>query len=167
MATLDHSESNSSSEEEFSNFYSGAAKRFKLEKQAVFQPGIVQLVKKPDGKHSKSSLNSSPAPVTQVDSSDEEIYRDVDTECDGKDNGLNETDVVGHGKQVETLEDVEEYINICPDSPVNIVEERTHSSSTSIHLIDENDVEEDPLYCAPLNDSVCFPFHNNLHFLSV
>ena len=151
----------SDSEEDDLLFYSGAAKRYKKEKQAVCPTGELRLVNKKKDQISNSARNLSPTPVQQIDdSSDEELFRDPNRESQEID--LDESEVYTPSKkQVETLKDIEEYINISPD--VSISEERKTYSSLSVHDVDDVECEEDPLFCAPLNDSVrsgvCFITH--------
>jgi hypothetical protein len=150
-SVADHSDY-SDEDEDFSSFYSGAAKRYKKEKQAFFPTGEVRLVNKKDDIISTSARNVSPTPVQQIDdSSDEELFRDPNKETPEID--LDETEAHTHTHiQVETLEDVEEYINISPE--VSLLEERKVYSSASIQPVDDDEYEEDPLFCAPINDSV-------------
>lgn len=149
-SVADHSDY---SEDEDLLFYSGAAKRYKKEKQAVCPTGEVRLKKKED-KISTSARNLPPTAVQQIDdSSDEELFRDTNKESQEVD--LDESEVYIHTKnQVETVEDIEEYINILPE--VSVSEERKVYSSASIQDVDDVELvqEEDPLCCAPLNESV-------------
>lgn len=148
MSVADRSDSECS-DEDFSDFYSGAAKRYKKEKQAVCPTGEVWLINKKDEKYSTAERNTSSPPAQEInDSSDEELFRDPNNETHEVD--LDESDIVQPQKQVETLEDIEQYISVTPE----ISEERKVYSSTSVQALDEVEYEEDPLYCSPLNDSV-------------
>ncbi|XP_057376331.1 NFATC2-interacting protein-like [Daphnia carinata] len=149
MSVADRSESDYS-DEDFSDFYSGAAKRYKKEKQAVCPTGEVRLVNQKEKKQSTAEKNVSPTPAHEIDdSSDEELFRDPNTET--HEVSLDESEIIQPQKQVETLEDIEQYINVTPD--VSFSEERKVYSSASVQAIDEIEFEEDPLYCTPLNDS--------------
>ncbi len=145
----------SDEDEDFSSLYSGACKRFKKEKQAVCSTGKPHLANKTETKTSTSAGNVSPTPVQQIDeSSDEEVLRVPNREIQEVD--LDETEAHEEtDRQVETLEDIEDCINISPE--VSFSEDLKAScelSEVPAAIQDEIECEEDPLYCASLNDSV-------------
>lgn len=150
MSVAERSDSDYS-DEDFSDFYSGAAKRYKKEKQAVCPTGEVRLVNQKEEKQPTTERNTSTTPVHEIDdSSDEELFRDPNTET--HEVSLDESEIIRPQKQVETLEDIEQFINVTPE--VSFSEERKIYSSASVQAVDEIEFEEDPLYCTPLNDSV-------------
>ncbi|KAI9561806.1 hypothetical protein GHT06_012767 [Daphnia sinensis] len=153
MSVADRSDSDYS-DEDFSDFYSGAAKRYKKEKQAVCPTGEVRLVNQKEEKLTTAERNVSTTPAHEIDdSSDEELFRDPNIET--QEVSLDESEIFQPQKQVETLEDIEQYINVTPD--VSFSEERKVYSSASVQAVDEMEFEEDPLYCTPLNDSELNP----------
>lgn len=153
--------SSSESDDDEYNFYSGAAKRFKKEKQAVYSIGTVKLV---NPKLPAAENKSSQHIVNNVeDSSDEELFKEMDSKNHSKDVDLDESEIINFN-QVERLEDIEVYSS--PDISINPVEEKRTSSSMSIQEV-VVDLEEDPLYCASLNNSVKIKnFIIDLHFCS-
>ncbi|KAK4003231.1 hypothetical protein OUZ56_005010 [Daphnia magna] len=153
MSVAERSDSDYS-DEDFSDFYSGAAKRYKKEKQAVCPTGEVRLVNQKEEKQPTTERNTSTTPVHEIDeSSDEELFRDPNTET--HEVSLDESEIIQPQKQVETLEDIEQFINVTPE--VSFSEERKIYSSASVQAVDEIEFEEDPLYCTPLNDSELNP----------
>lgn len=163
----DQDENSDSLSDDSFDIYSGVAKRFKKEKEKVGKTGKVNLVD--DGlaaksSHSLASKTSSKYATYEVDSSDEELFKENDSTV--KEDDLDESKVVNYNNEVERFEDIEEYINVSPDIPVNRAERRTHSAASVVEEEVELE-EEDPLYCAPLNDSVSscqcqtFPYYNN------
>lgn len=151
----DQSDSEESGDE--FNFYSNLAKRYKKEKEVVFPSGVVKLVNEKDEKHPSSARKKSPIRVQQIDSSDEEIFNnDLDAEDESKEGDLEE-DAVEKMQEVEKLEDIEQYIvHLSPEHSKPSAQERGVHSSASVQELDDEEVEfeEDPLFCAPLNDSV-------------
>lgn len=145
-----------------SNYYSGAAKRFKQCKEKDFRTGQVKLINKAkDAAPVSGAGKKSPSPVEVSDSSDEEIFRDVNcTEVETEDE-LEDIEQVNQ-KQVETLEDVEEFIHLSPDDDVPChIEDRRNQSSSSIHMVeDEDDIEKDPLDFTSLNESVFYSVYS-------
>lgn len=158
-------ESNNSSDEDFANFYSGAAKRFKTQKQAVFTNGVVKLVKK-SGDTSDRKIGLSTQNF-DGDSSDEEIFREVDLKKDDCTPDDCDDSKLGNF-HTEVLEEVEECENFSPDISMNYVEERkVHSSPSSPILVEEEfSNNEDPLFCDSLNDSVRNSIYYNLLFFN-
>lgn len=154
-------DSNQSSDEDYANFYSGAAKRFKTQKQAVFKTGIVKLVKNKDDSpvSSERKIGSNTHNIADVDSSDEEVFREVDLKKDNsQQDELDQSRVTNFNTQV--LEDVEECDNLSPDVSLNHFEERRIHSSASLVVEEEFILDEDPLCCDPLNDSVSVRLFN-------
>lgn len=153
MSVAEHSDY-SDEDEDFSSLYSGACKRFKKEKQAVCSTGKPHLANKKETKIFTSAGNVSPTPVQQIDeSSDEEVLRVPNREIQEVD--LDEPEVHEETeRQVETLEDIEDCINISPE--VSFSEDLTARKLSKVPaaIQDEIECEEDPLYCASLNDSV-------------
>ena len=158
-------EKSDSESDDFTNFYSGVAKRFKKEKKVVFPSGVVKLVNKKEDRYPSSARKTSPTRVQQVDdSSDEEIFKnDLDAEDESKEADLDENDVIQQKQQVTKLEDIEDYIVHL--SPETTVQQNRTDSSASVQDIDDDEVEveEDPLFCAPLNDSVGYMKHFTNH----
>lgn len=153
-----HQVDSDSSEEGGSNFYSGAASRFKQTKNSAFPSGVVKIVDKPINK-SESSKKRTRSPDLDSDSSDEDIFRDLNLsrKAEEDDDDADESQDFKNLKQVETLQDVEEHICISPDreSPycVNILESNeNYSSPCDIQEVEEE--EDDPLLCTSINDSV-------------
>lgn len=150
------SPSSSNSDDDF-NFYSGAAKRFKKQKEVVCKTGKVKLVNKPTDKfsHSPAGSKSPKHPTHDIDSSDEEIFKEMDSINDTKGDDLDDSVVVSNN-QVERFEDIEQYINVSQDISVSPTEVRRTHSAASVQEDEVEPEEEDPLYCAPLNDTVSF-----------
>lgn len=150
--SIDSSPENSSDSDDF---YSGAAKRFKLAKAAKFTTGKVELIdSKPKGKSRKRS----PSPTVMSDSSDEEIFRDVNcvTDVDIEEDNASDQETNSYQPQVETLEDVEDLIHVSPESSCyTVVDDKRAQSSSSAYVVEDEDIEEaDPLAFQSLNESV-------------
>jgi len=140
------------------DFYSGAANRFKQIKDQKFRTGQVKLIGKQDVK-SSSKRRRSPSPV-DIDSSDEEIFKDVNTEdVETEDEENDDEEVCHQNKHVETLDDVEDLLKISPDDDLSchaISGKRTQSScSIPTYENDHDEIEEsDSLAFDSINDSV-------------
>lgn len=143
MASSPLRASDSDSDEEACNFYSGAAKRFKKTKAKTFQTGVVKLVSNPSAGRRAKLAKRSPTPE-RIDSSDEELFRAVDEAKENEENNLDESMSISKYAEVEKLEEV-----IIDDS-LEVVDnfQRVHSSSS---IVEEVTFEDDPL--GPLNNS--------------
>ena len=147
-------ESSDSSSSDDCNYYSGQAKRFKLAKQALFPSGMVKLVDNP--KPSQSQEPESTGLCYDSDSSSEIIFQNIqrkqtenETERD-----LNESQVSTR-KQVETLEDIEEYIDLSPD--ISLVGQENVSSPTRqspIPILVGDSDDDDVLPASPVSSEV-------------
>ena len=147
-----------SSDEGGSNFYSSLASRFKQTKNSAFPSGVVKMVDKPINKLD-SSKKRARSPDLDSDSSDEDIFRDLNLsrKAEEDDDDADESQDYKNLKQVETLNDVEEHICISPDHEpysVSIPEKRENHSSSSCDIQEVEDEDDDPLLCASINDSV-------------
>ena len=106
-----------------------------------------------------SSKKRARSPDLDSDSSDEDIFRDLNLsrKAEEDDDDADESQDYKNLKQVETLNDVEEHICISPDHEpysVNIPEKRENHSSSSCDIQEVEDEDDDPLLCASINDSV-------------
>lgn len=105
-----------------------------------------------------SSKKRARSPDLDSDSSDEDIFRDLNLsrKAEEDDDDADESQDYKNLKQVETLNDVEEHICISPDHEpysVSIPEKRENHSSSSCDIQEVEDEDDDPLLCASINDS--------------
>ena len=147
-----------SSDEGVSNFYSSVASRFKQKKNSAFPSGVVKIVDKPINK-SDSSKKRARSPDLDSDSSDEDIFRDLNLsrKAEEDDEDADESQDYKNLQQVETLKDVEAHICISPDREpycVSVPVNRENHSSFDIQEVEEEVDDDDPLLGASINDSV-------------
>ena len=143
-------DSDSSEEEVRSNFYSGAARRFKQEKKSSFPSGLVNLIA------DKPSLNKSynkRARSSDTDSSDEEIFRDLNSSSKADEEDADESQDYKNLQQIETL-DEDCLISPVDEQPYLKPEQKENHLSNSVEHDIEEIEEDDPLFCDPINDSV-------------
>jgi len=139
-------DSSDSSSSDDCNYYSGQAKRFKLTKQALFPSGMVKLMDNP--KSSQSQQSESTGVNYDSDSSSEIIFEDIKKKQtrieSGQDLDESQVSVI---KQVETLDDLEEYIDLSPDISLAQVEDASspegRSSIPTIDVEDGSDRNDD------------------------
>lgn len=158
----EHVISDSESDDGF-NLYSGAVKRFKKTTAKSFQTGVIKLVNSPKAKRPKLARRSPSPEKIDIDSSDEEVFRQVkaDDNKDPEDSNLDQS-ATNEGGKVATLEDVAEYLNLSPDVTVAEEYKRSHSSNS---VTIENDVSlEDPLNCSSIVSTlwlfISYLYHN-------
>ena len=151
---VDDSSDSSSSDD--CNLYSGQAKRFKLTKQALFPTGMVKLVDNP--KSSQSQQSQSTGPNYDSDSSSENIFQNIKNKQagDGNEQDLDESQV-SISKQVETLEDLEDYIDLSPDISQS-EGENTNSpkrkSPIQAYLVEDSSDIDDVLPASPVANEI-------------
>ena len=139
-------DSSDSSSSDDCNYYSGQAKRFKLTKQALFPSGMVKLMDNP--KSSQSQQSESTGVNYDSDSSSEIIFEDIKKKQtrieSGQDLDESQVSVI---KQVETLDDLEEYIDLSADISLAQVEDASspegRSSIPTIDVEDGSDRNDD------------------------